>query len=149
MHANPVPFQNLSALCTILITAIQHLNHWLCHPFICFLQASGHTAATSTNSRVSNVLSGLHALQGKLVLHVQFQGACYCLVLALGWVWAGYMRLREVKRLQAVKLQSVSRQHAARHGASAHPASSPYQSRQSSPTPASKVICALLQPLKF
>lgn len=86
MRANPIPLQNLSALCTILITAVQRVNHWLCHSFICFLQ---------------------------------LQGAFCCLVLACGWIWAGCMRLKEVRRLQAQKLQSMSDKLAARHGASA------------------------------
>ena len=40
MHANPIPLQNLSALCNILITAVQRLNHWLCHGVVCFSQVS-------------------------------------------------------------------------------------------------------------
>ena len=40
MHANPVPLQNLAAFCTILITAVQSLNRWLCHPVICVLQVA-------------------------------------------------------------------------------------------------------------
>lgn len=92
MHANPVPLQNLAAFCTILITAVQSLNRWLCHPVICMLQ---------------------------------FQGAVCIFILACGWVWAGYMRSREVQRLQSLNLQHITSRLAANHVISSQKASRP------------------------
>lgn len=94
MQANPVPLQNFSAFCTVLITAVQGLNRWLCHPVICFLQ---------------------------------FQGAVCVAVLACAWVWAGCMRLREVRRLQSANLQRITLRLSESHGASSSKGSSPGQ----------------------
>lgn len=59
------------------------------------------------------------------MLAVQFQGAVCVFILACGWVWAGYMRSREVQRLQALNLQNITSRLAARHGVSSQKATSP------------------------
>ena len=51
-------------------------------------------------------------------LAMQFQGAFCCTALACGWVWAGYRRLKEVRRQQTAKLQCMTQNLAARHRAS-------------------------------
>ena len=115
MHANPIPLQNLSALCNILITVVQRLNHWLCHPFICFLQVS----VVQTRADIAPGALSLHTVYVDIPLALQFQGAFCCTVLACGWIWAGCIRSKEVRRQQTSKVQSMTQHLAARHRASA------------------------------
>ena len=128
MHANPIPLQNLSALCNILIIAIQRLNHWLCHNFVCFLQVSFIQAWNDVAFALRLLFSLL--LDVDIPFAMQFQGAFCCTVLACGWVWAGCVRLREVRRLQRARLKSVTQTLATRHGASAKIVSAKCLSRQ-------------------
>ena len=127
MHANPIPLQNLSALCNILITAVQRLNHWLCHFSICFLQVS---VVHGWNGFAFAPRSVFLLVNVDIRFALQFQGAFCCTVLACGWVWAGCMRLKEVRRLQAQNLRNTTKNLSARHGGSATTAFANCLSRQ-------------------
>ena len=91
MHANPVPLQNLAAFCTILITGVQSLNRWLCHPVICVLQVT-HSNFRSCSMYKSHSLS---------TLAMKYLYAC-CVVPRGSWhfhpgLWMGVGRLYAVK----------------------------------------------------
>lgn len=138
MHANPVTFQNLAALCTILIDTVQRLNHCLCHPLVCFLQVRISVCVGYVVKMLlyMSLLPYFQLVPQSALSPMQFQGALCCLILACGWIWAGCLRLKEVRRLQVTRMQKISRKLTARHGASASP---PITATQSSPIDTNKV----------
>ena len=73
----------------------------------------------------SNFLHCIHWPEFRVCLLLQFQGTVIAMLLAVGWLWSGAVRLRELRRVQAAARSRVLRTAAAAGGHADAVASAP------------------------